>query len=79
MTLTSDKKVAAWLITGRERTKPVSAPIGADARVKGSSGPRRKVNSALRLGSLDAPSPVFFGSPVWSMNQSITRKNTSPS
>ncbi len=57
-------RASGRLITGSEPNIPTTSPIGAAAWTKGVEAPRRKVNSALRLGRVEAPSPVFVGSPV---------------
>ena len=68
-----------WLSTGRDLMKPISATVWSAASTNGRSAPRRKVNSAGMLGLDEPPWPLFCGSPVWSMNLSMTRKNFRPS
>ena len=70
---------SGWLSTGRAPTSPIVTPSGLATAANGRLWPRRKVNSPLTLGREEPPSPVFFGSPVWAMKSSITRKKLSPS
>ncbi len=72
-------RASGRLMIGSDPSIPRLSPIGAAAGTNGVAASRRKVNSALRLGRLDEPSPVFCGSPVWSMKPSITRKKVRPS
>ena len=76
LSLVPDIRASGWVWTGMESTKPTKAPTGAATGVKAMSAPRRKVNSAFRSGYQLCPSPVPSGSPVWAMNQSITRCQT---
>ncbi len=56
--------------------------LSADSARAAATVPRKNgmlVNSALRSGSSEPPSPVPFGSPPWAMKPGITRWNVSPS
>ena len=68
-----------WLITGSDLMNPTSATVWSAAITNGRSEPLRKVNSLDKLGFDDPPWPLFCGSPVWSMNLSMTRKKRWPS
>ena len=70
---------SGWLSTGRAPISPSAAPDGWATCTNGAAWSRRKVNSAFTFGRVDPPVPSSLGSPVWSMNPSITRKKLRPS